>query len=189
MSRLPLPPNNRKYEIKELQARHREIIRRLATGEAHMDIAADLGISRAVVTYTQNSELGREQLAKLNDGRDETVMTINGRIQKLQPRALEILEGALNGAVPTINGANITAATQVKVAQDILGRGGHVAPTRVQGNVSHEHKLSGEDIDRIKQKAYELGKARGQIAESTIVEAEVVESTETKEENAESSNT
>ena len=182
-----LPKNNRSYEIQRLQARHREILRRLALGEAPQDIAADLGITRHVVTYTQNSQLGREQLEELNDSRDETVKTINGRIQQLQPKALDILAGALDGKVPVVDGANINVATQVKVAQDMLGRGGHVAPTRVQGLVAHEHKLSAEDIDKIKQKAFELGRQDGQIAESTVTDAEVVEPARLEEGNAESS--
>lgn len=177
MSRTPLPANNRSYEIQFLQQRHREILRRLVLGESHQDIAADLGVSRTMVTYTQNSQLGREQLEKLAGGRDETVKSINGRIQELQPKALDILSGALDGTVPVGEGANITTAAQIKVAQDILGRGGHVAPTRVQGQIDHEHKLSAEDIDRIKQKAIQIGEQNGQIANSVIVNAEVVEPT------------
>jgi len=170
-----LPKNNRIYEIQHLQARHREILRRLVLGEAHQDIASDLGITRAVVTYTQNSQLGREQLEALSDGRDETVKTINGRIREMQPKALDILKGALDGRVPTIEGANINVATQVKVAQDILGRGGHVAPTRMQGNITHEHKLTASDIEQIKAKAFEVGQQSGQVAQSVMTEAEVVE--------------
>ena len=170
-----LPKNNRIYEIQILQERHREILRRLTLGEAENHIARDLGITRAVVTYTKNSELGREKLVELQDGRDETVKSITSHITLLQPRVMEVLENALNGKVDQVEGANITASTQVKVAQDLLGRGGHVAPTRTESKYLHEHKLTASDIEKIKAQAFELGQQSGQIARAEVTEAEIVE--------------
>lgn len=184
-----LPKNNRIYEIQHLQERHKEILRRLTLGESHKDIAESLGITRAVVTYTQNSELGRQKLDELQEGRDETVKNITGHIAEVQPQAMKVLEDALNGRVTQVEGANITAATQVKVAQDLLGRGGHVAPSRIQGRIDHEHKLTAADIDKIKEIAYQRGLESGHVASAEITEAEVVEPARMEDGNAEGSDT
>ena len=184
-----LPKNNRIYEIQHLQERHKEILRRLTLGESHKSIAQELGITRAVVTYTQNSELGREKLDELQGGRDETVKNITGHIAELQPKAMEILEDALNGKVTQVEGANITANTQIKVAQDLLGRGGHVAPSRILGKHEHEHKLTASDIEKIKALAYERGQENGQIANAEIIEAEILEPARMEDGNAEGSDT
>ncbi len=184
-----LPKNNRVYEIKHLQERHKEILRRLTLGESAKNIAGALGITRAVVTYTQNSEIGRAKLDDLQDGRDETVKSITSHITELQPRALEVLEGALNGTIKQVEGANITTTLQVKVAQDLLGRGGHVAPSRIQGHFEHEHKLTASDIDKIKQRAYTEGKLSGHLVGAEVTDAEVTEPTKVEDGNAKGSDT
>ena len=161
----------------------------MAVGEAHKDIAAVLGITRAVVTYTQNSELGREKLDELQDGRDETIKSITSHITELQPKALEILAGALDGKIEQAEGSNVTPNTQIKVAQDLLGRGGHVAPSRIQGHFEHEHKLTASDIEQIKATAYKLGKKNGQIVDAEVTDAEVIEPAKVEDGNAEDSDT
>ena len=67
----------RKYMLKFLSDRHKEICRRLVLGEKHKDIAADLGITRELVSIVKGSDVGQDYLQELERQRVCTV-TENG---------------------------------------------------------------------------------------------------------------
>lgn len=184
-----LPKNERHYEPEVLQARHREMLRRLAVGQDRQSIAKDLGISTATVTYTQHSALGQAQLALLQNGRDSAVIDISEQIQDLLPKAIKVMEGALNGYIEPHKNSNVTPGQKINVAKDILGRGGHVAPTRVQGQIEHNHKLTADDIAGIKERAGKVARINGTLANAEITDIEVIEPTRLEDGNAEGSDT
>ncbi|KKN53579.1 hypothetical protein LCGC14_0600750 [marine sediment metagenome] len=184
-----LPSNVRHYDLQILQERHKEILRRLALGESREQVAIMLGITPAVVSYTANSSLGKAQLAVLQNGRDDTVKEISEQIKDLLPRAIEVMDGALHGKIDLDEGANVTIGQSIKAAQDILGRGGHVAPTRVQGHHLHEHKLTADDITKIKERAAAAAQVNGNLAKAEVIDAEVIEPLRLEDGNAEGSNT
>ena len=184
-----LPKNTRHYEPEILQARHREMLRRLALGQSRQSIADDLGISTATITYTQHSALGQAQLALLQNSRDSTVADISEKIQELLPKAIEVMEGALNGFIQPAENNNVTPGQKINVAKDILGRGGHVAPTRIQGQIDHNHKLTADDIASIKERAGKAAKISGTLASAEITDVEVIEPKILEGNNAEGSDT
>ena len=96
------------------------------------------------------------------------------------------MQGGLEGRIEQVEGSNVTIGQQIKVAQDLIGRGGFVAPSRIQGHFEHEHKLSADDIIKIKERAASM-KINGYAGSTT--DAEIIESKLLEETNAEDSNT
>jgi len=181
-----LPQNNRNYNIKMLQDRHKEIIRQSVLGVGREEIALSLGVTPATITNTCNSELGKAQREMLQIGRDTAVTEIDEKIQAMLPMAIAVMGGALEGRIEQVEGSNISPSQQMKAAQDILGRGGHVPPTRVQDNRKDDNKFSVDDIIELKKRAASLD-VNGYIGD--IEEAVIVESKSLEETNAEDSST
>lgn len=178
-----LPANKRNYQIQRLQDSHQEILRQSVLGRTREDIAIALGISPATVTNVRNSELGRAQTEVLHSTRDEATTDIAQKIQELLPTAVGVLEDVMSGNIEMPKASNVTVGQRIKVAQDLVGRGGHVAPSRVEAKHEHEHKFSAEDIQGIKDRARLSQK-------NNIIEAEIVEPAQLKDEsNAEDTNT
>lgn len=157
-----LPSNNRKYEIQSLQERHREILRRLALGQAPKEIATSLSITPQVVHYVKNSHIGKRELGLIQGARTADAIEVTNQIQELAPEALDTLESLMGDEKES------PGSLRAKIAIDILDRAGHGA-VKKQLNVSHH--LSQEDIDDIKMRSKEVGRDNG-----IIVDAEVVSS-------------
>ena len=92
-----LPSGNRKYQIKELWDRHHEINRRILLGQKNKEIAEDLNISEATVSYTKNSKLAQDELNVLKAARDASSVDVARQIKEIAPRALEVLEEVMEG--------------------------------------------------------------------------------------------
>ena len=179
-----LTANRRKYEIQRLQDSHREVLRLSTLGYSRSKLAAMLSIHPATVTNVRNSELGRAQSEVLANGRDKSTTDIGEKIAELLPGAIKVLEGVVEGQLNMPAGGNITTTQRFKAAQDILGRGGYVPPTRVQGNIDHTLKFSAEDMKLIKERAASL-KVNGDIQDAEVIEITAV----MEDGNAENSNT
>lgn len=154
-----LPSNTRKYQIKSLQERHKEVLRRLSLGQAPKTIAGDLGVTTSVVHYVKNSTLGKCELSLLQEGRNGSAMDITNQIKEMSPEALETLEDIMNNE-------DSADAVRAKVAMDLLDRAGHGA---VKKQLSMSGTLSQDDVENIKKRALAIASENG-----TIVEAEVV---------------
>ena len=91
------PTGKRKYQIQTVWAQHNEIARRLVLGEKHVDIARDMGITTAMVSYTANSHLVQQEMARLMAARDGITVDIANDIQDLAPLALsEVVKAMMN---------------------------------------------------------------------------------------------
>lgn len=143
-----LPDVERKYQIQEMWSVHHEITRLLLIGMKEVDIARQLSVTPAMVSYTKNSAVVKRQLALLQGARDLDAVDISQRIKELLPKAVDKLEELLD------NSQN--ESIQYKVAADVLDRGGHGAVKMFQGQVAHA-VLTKQDIDEIKQRAKEIG--------------------------------
>ena len=176
-----LPANKRTYQIQRLQDSHKEIIRQSVLGKTRQQIADLLGISPVTVTNVRNSELGRQQTEMISGGRDATVKSVSDKIQELLPGAIKVMEGVLEGRLDPPDGGNVTVSQRIDIAKDLVGRGGYVPPTRVQGHIDHEHKFNAADIAGIKERA----KLNGYKKDMEIVEVEEVEPAVTEDGNAE----
>jgi len=86
----------------------------------------------------------------MRGARDASSVDVAKRIQEMLPEALEVLDTILKNE-------NASASVRTNIAQDLLDRGGHGAPKVIETRGFMAH-LSGEDIERIKQRAKESGK-------------------------------
>jgi len=150
-----LPGNNRKYEIKTLQERHREILRRLALGQGSKDIASSLSITPQVVHYVKNSQIGKRELNLIQGARTADAVEVSNQIQELAPQALETLDAIMldEESPDTI---------KVKIAIDLLDRAGHGA---VKKNLNVNQQLTQKDLEDIKIRAKEVARVNGSIIE------------------------
>ena len=85
------PSGHRKYQISHTWEIHNEIIRLTAVGMRQVDIAAQLGVTAAMVSYTLNSDIARARLAELRGMRDaEAVDVISNRDPANPGRELQV---------------------------------------------------------------------------------------------------
>ena len=143
-----LPTGNRKYQIEEMWDSHHEIVRLLLVGMKHVDIAATLGVSEAMVSYTANSAVVRRQLDVMRAVRDGEAIDISKRIKGLLPRAVEVLEQTMEeGVLPQL---------RLAAAKDVLDRGGHPAVKGVDVRTGPAF-LTRDEISEIKERARSIG--------------------------------
>jgi len=172
IGRHPLPPNERKFELGHLYAVHKEILRRLVLGQKPKDIAEALGVTRTVVTYTQNSELGRQHMRTLEAARDAQTADVSRAILETAPESLSILQDLQRDE-------DTPRALRARVAFGILDRGGY-GPTK-KSIIDDKRSGTGgifsqKDIEALKQRALEQGKIVSvSNAQVDAVDAEVVD--------------
>ncbi|MFA6972670.1 MAG: hypothetical protein WC208_14905, partial [Gallionella sp.] len=137
----------RKYTVTQVWDSHREIARLLVLGLKHVDIANQLGVSEATVSYTANSPIIKREIENMRAARDLDTVDVAKRIQEVAPKALTVLENLLTTA---------NDAIKYRTAADILDRAGHAAvkTLRTESLVAH---LSRDDIEEIKNRAKQIG--------------------------------
>ena len=142
----------RKYQISKIWDLHHEIVRRLVIGQKATDIAEDLGITEAVVSYTRNSAIVKRQLEIQHGARDAEVYEVNLEVTKLARKAVQTLE-------ETIDNVNLPNL-RFKAAVEVLDR---VAPKihRFEGVTA---RLSKEDISALTERATRAAMDAGLIA-------------------------
>lgn len=152
-----LPTGNRKYQISHIWDIHREVMRRLVLGQKPIEIARALGISPAMVSYTQNSSIVISEMNKLRKDRDTDTVSVAKRIAEMSPKAIETLEDIMGDVEES------PRALRAKVAMDVLDRAGHGAPKKVVGAVLHGH-LTSNEVEKIKQIAKENARGNGLLS-------------------------
>jgi hypothetical protein len=157
-----LPHARRQYQISHMWEIHQEILRRLVAGQKPRQIASELQVTTAMISYIRNSNICRQRMAQLNEERDFSVSQVAKQIAELAPRALEVLEEALENPDSPIN-------TRVKVAESLLDRAGFAPVQKVQGTMSHTH-FTAEEIEDIKRRAYENSVGMIVETESKVIE-------------------
>jgi len=148
MGRLPMR-RGRKYVVQEIQETHHEILRRLMLGQKSVDIARDLGVSEAMVSYTKNSPLSQRQLTIMQGARDADMLDAAMEIKKMVPKAVELMNQVLSSEEDPLH-------LRLKVAFEVMER---EAPKiqKVEGQFAH---FTAEDIERIKERS------RAQVVEA-----------------------
>lgn len=149
MGRIP-SPEGRKYQIQHMWGLHHEICRLALLGMKQVEIAERLNVTPATVGNTLGSEIVKKQMMILRGARDASTVDVARRIQEMLPEALDVMENILRNE-------NASSAVRFGVAKDLLDRGGHGAPKVIETRGFMTH-LSGEDIERIKQRARESGR-------------------------------
>jgi predicted transcriptional regulator len=134
----------------------------LALGEKATDIAASLGISKAMVSYTKNSKVAQDQISILRGAMDADTIDLGQKIQKFAPVALQLLEHIIAGQG---DGKEASIRLRANTAERYMDRAGY-APVKKIATMSTT--LTREDIDIIKTRA------RRSALEAGIIEAEIV---------------
>lgn len=147
--RAGLYSEGRAYQITKVQDNHQEILRRLTLGQKAKDIAADLGVTPAVVSYVRHGAEGKEELRLMQGAANQDTVTVRQRIHIASLSAIAVMEGMLEDE-------DVPLSLRLRAAQDILDRAGHAAPKVIQAHNTHA-VLSREDIEDIKQRARSMG--------------------------------
>lgn len=143
----PATDDGRKYAIQTMWDAHREILRLAVTGMKQVDIAATLGVTPVMVSYTLNSPIAKREMENLRAARDLDAVDVAKRIQEVAPIALQTLETLL---------CEGNDGMKFKTAVDLLDRAGHAAVRTLRTESLSVH-LTKDDIDEIKNRAKEIG--------------------------------
>lgn len=137
----------RKYSIGQMWDVHREIMRLAITGMKHTEIAYELNVSEAMVSYTLNSPIVKRQMDNMRAARDMDSVDVGKRISELAVRAVEVMGELIDDPLPNI---------QLGAAKDILDRAGF-APIRTLRTENTSVHFTADEIMSIKQRAREIG--------------------------------
>lgn len=135
----------RTYQPKALNAQHHEILRLNLLGWSAVRIAEELKCTTAVVSYTLNSGLGRQQSTLLKAEADINSVEVAKAIREMAPKALETLREIMED---TENSATVRA----RVADSILSRAGF-DPIKKIATGKLETELTIDDLEVIKHNA------------------------------------
>jgi hypothetical protein len=152
------------FEVTKMHDLHKEIARRLLIGQKAIDIASDLNITPATVSYTRNSPIVQRQLDLMHGARDADAVDFAVDIKRTAGKALVLLEDIIDGDV---NGEPINIGLRLRAAVDALDR--HIPKVQVQKNF-HAH-FTAEDIEELKRRARDAAGNSGVIIEGTYNEA------------------
>ena len=166
--RLPDVPK-KSYEPTQMWDRYQEIARRILLGQKNVQIANDMDLAPETVSYIRNSDIVKAQLEKLQARADDSTVDITTRIKSLAPRALDVLEGMINGR---LDGESVPARLRAFHAEKLLDRAGHAPPKEVRSLSLHGHYTS-EDIERIKERALSAARGSKMIVDDEIEEGNV----------------
>lgn len=154
------------FKVSEMWDIHREISRRVALGEKNKDIAEALGVSEVMVSYTKHSPVVEKNTDILRGAMDADTIDLGIRIQQIAPKALDLIEEALNSG--TVHNEKIAGGTIIKVAERHMDRAGFAPVKKVAVATG---KLTPDQIEKIKQRAISSGivnDVRRQANEETI---------------------
>ena len=113
-------PSTCSHELRRLNARHREIMRRVALGERNCDIAADLEMSQVTISIIVNSPLFQQELQAFISKMDEQVYDAMKELRDVQRDAvLAIHDSVVQKELPVL---------RFHAARDILNRTGVQVP-------------------------------------------------------------
>lgn len=137
----------RKYSLGQIWDVHREIMRLAITGMKHTEIAYELNVSEAMVSYTLNSPIVKRQIDNMRAARDMDSIDVGKRIRELAVKAVEVMGELIDDPLPNI---------QLGAAKDILDRAGY-SPIRTLRTENTSVHFTAEEILSIKQRAKDIG--------------------------------
>lgn len=143
-----------RYEVEKLRERHEEVLRLIALGLENKDIAAMLGVSEAMVSYTRNGNLGKRKLGDLTKARDASVEAIMEEIQQLTPLAVDVLEEVMSNPMSK-------DADRIRAAQDVLDRSGLAAVQKFDVRQTLV-AVTAKELEEMKERAEEMRRRRAE---------------------------
>ena len=166
------------FEVQQMWEVHHEIVRRLLLGQKGSLIARDLGVTQGMISYVRNSSVVKDKLEIMKGARDADTIDLAKRIREDCPKALKLLEDAVDGQVETFDGEKmeVPLSMRLKEANNMMAKGGFGPITNLKGQIAHGH-FTKEDIDDIKSRARSDGIKSGSVIDTTFEEVK----NETKE--------
>lgn len=152
------------FEATQMWDIYQEIARRIVLGQKNVEIANDLGVTPAMISYVRNSPIVQERINKLQAAADGDAVSVSRRIKALAPQALDLIEQLI--VKGKVEQETIPAKVRAEFAKDMLDRAGHGAVKEIKASHLHGHFTS-DDIEKLKARA--LG---GAIEAAVIVEDE-----------------
>jgi DNA-binding CsgD family transcriptional regulator len=164
---------HKKWEPKELNNRHREMMRRILEGASYVEIAAGMGLSVVTVSLICSSAIFKEELKKLEEALNLNVIR---RAEDLSHEALDKLKVLMRQAR--------SESLQASCAERVLGIAGYSKIEKKQVSV-----VSGEDVirelnRRRREASQSFGRDVGPAAESNDSRSDSKSSIETFASNA-----
>ena len=162
------PDKKRTFEVSAMWDVHHEIVRRLLIGQKVVNIAKDLNVSEAMVSYTRNSPVVREKLEIMKGARDAETLDLAKRIRENAPQSLRLLEDIINGEV---DGTTVPLNMRRQEANMMMNRAGFAPVQTIKGAILHGHYTT-DEIDDIKKRAVEGGLKSGLVVDVKAIEME-----------------
>lgn len=155
------PLDKRKsWHVTEMWDLHHQIKNRIFLGQKNSEIAKVLNCNPQTVCFVRNSPIVQAQLMVMRRSADVAVGELKQELLELAPKATQVLEQLLEAE-------GTAQALKAKIAMDILDRVGVSEPKQIQGSVLH---LTGDDVERIKQRAVQLGSSAGFVVDAEFQE-------------------
>lgn len=151
--------DGRKYQPKELNAKHHEILRLALLGYSNVQIAEKVRCTPATVSTVRNSSLGRQQATLLKTEADRSTIETAKRIRNIASEALEVIYRLMGDDETPAN-------VRLSAARDVLDRAGYAAPKQVNVSSTNIH-LSGDDLEGLKEVALQRAQANGLVVDVT----------------------
>ena len=158
--RMPVGAPRKSWVVSDLWDVHKEITRRIVLGQKNKVIAEALNCTVAMVSLVRNSPAIKEQTELMQGAADAHCVDVAQRIVEMAPKALDVLEGILEGDEPA------STALRLKTAESILDRAGNSKITKNHSITTH---LSAEQLEAIKQRGLEKAREAGIIVEAVAL--------------------
>lgn len=133
---LAAPPASQGPSIEKMKEIHHEIKRRLILGEKPVDISKALGMTQSWLSIVMASPVFQIELAKERALADENAADVGGRITRLAPHAMSVLEKIVKE-----KNSDVSLVKQGDFALKALELAGHSKPAQqapAQANVRVE---------------------------------------------------
>ena len=133
--------DGKRFQPAELKGIHHKIIRMHCQGMTNIEIADHLNITPVTVSYTINSQIGKQQIAVYQASLSASFIETQRHLQELAPIAVLALGDVMID--PGESGSN-----KIKAALGVLDRTGHGSAVTV-----NHAQISADDIADIKRLA------------------------------------
>lgn len=138
------------WSVTKIQELHQQIKRRIFLGMKNKDIASELSCSPELVSTVRNSPVIKNELAAMNAVADTAVIAIEKRVKDLAPKALELVEAAINTGYVGVD--PVEPKLRLDQANKILDRELGKPLQMVDTRNTHVH-FTAKDISEIKDRA------------------------------------
>jgi hypothetical protein len=143
-------------QVKEVNERHRTVIRMLLLGASACDISDATGLTKEAVGIIRNSRVVKDKMEELQGTLDRNALSVAERIAALAPAACEAIEEILN------HRKVYDPALVERTADKALARAGY--PVMTASTVEHKHAhvhVTGSEIANIRERALAAARSAG----------------------------